>query len=156
MFGIGSTELLIILVVALLVLGPKSLASVSRSLGKVIGEFRRVSTDFQRALNVEAAQEEARQEAAKHREAAAKEAGAKARTAPQEQTCANAQIARTAAPQPGQPDGTAERIVLETITLERDEAGPPPDSPLGQAIAKARAQAAGQPGAAKAAPGGAA
>lgn len=61
MFGIGSTELLVILVVALLVLGPKSLASVSRSLGKAMGEFRRVSTDFQRTLNVEVAQDELRE-----------------------------------------------------------------------------------------------
>lgn len=58
MFGIGSTELLVILVVALIVLGPQSLAGISRSLGKALGEFRRVSTDFQRALNAEAAQEE--------------------------------------------------------------------------------------------------
>ena len=58
MFGIGSTELLVILVVALIVLGPKSLASISRTLGKAMGEFRRVSTDFQRTLNAEVAQEE--------------------------------------------------------------------------------------------------
>lgn len=61
MFGIGSTELLVILVVALIVLGPTSLAKVSRSLGKMVGEFRRVSTDFQRTLNVEAAEQEARE-----------------------------------------------------------------------------------------------
>lgn len=53
MFGIGSTELLVILVVALIALGPKSLASVSRSLGRAVGEFRRVSTEFQRTLNAE-------------------------------------------------------------------------------------------------------
>lgn len=58
MFGIGSTELLVILLVALVVLGPKSLASVSRTLGKAMGEFRRVSTDFQRTLNAEVEQEE--------------------------------------------------------------------------------------------------
>lgn len=61
MFGIGSTELLLILVVALIVLGPKSLAQVSRSLGKAIGDFRRVSTDFQRAINLEMAEDEMRQ-----------------------------------------------------------------------------------------------
>lgn len=66
MFGIGSTELLLILVVALIVLGPKSLAKVSRSLGKAMGEFRRVSTDFQRTLNMEAAEEELRQKDRKH------------------------------------------------------------------------------------------
>lgn len=61
MFGIGSTELLVILVVALVVLGPSNLAKVTRTLGKALGEFRRVSTDFQRTLNAEAAQEEAKQ-----------------------------------------------------------------------------------------------
>ena len=71
MFGIGSTELLVILVVALVVLGPKSLATISRSLGKAMGEFRRVSTDFQRTLNAEAAQEE---EEARRKKAAEKAA----------------------------------------------------------------------------------
>lgn len=68
MFGIGSTELLVILLVALIVLGPKSLASVSRTLGKAMGEFRRVSTDFQRTLNMEAAEQDLR-EAEKKRNA---------------------------------------------------------------------------------------
>lgn len=53
MFGIGSTELLVILVVALIVLGPKSLPQMARTLGKALSEFRRVSTDFQRTLNAE-------------------------------------------------------------------------------------------------------
>lgn len=105
MFGIGSTELLVILVVALIVLGPKSLASVSRSLGRAIGEFRRVSTDFQRSLNVETAREEVRE--------------AEARRA------AGGMESQTAAPGPG----------------AAEMAGPPPDSPLGQAIARARVQA---------------
>ena len=39
MFGIGSTELLVILVVALLVLGPKNLPQIARTIGKAMGEF---------------------------------------------------------------------------------------------------------------------
>lgn len=58
MFGIGGTELLVILVVALLVLGPKSVPQIARTLGKAMGEFRRVSTEFQRTLNTEIAMEE--------------------------------------------------------------------------------------------------
>lgn len=58
MFGIGGTELLLILVVALLVLGPKSVPQIARTLGKALGEFRRVSTDFQRTLNTEVELEE--------------------------------------------------------------------------------------------------
>ena len=75
MFGIGSTELLVILVVALIVLGPKSLASISRTLGKAMGEFRRVSTDFQRTLNAEVAQEEDEERRKKAAEKAAENSG---------------------------------------------------------------------------------
>lgn len=55
MFGIGTTELLIIMLVALIVLGPSKLPGIARSLGKALGEFRRVTTDVQRTLNLEAA-----------------------------------------------------------------------------------------------------
>ena len=58
MFGIGGTELLVILVIALIVLGPKSVPKIARTLGKAMSEFRRVSTDFQRTLNTEVALEE--------------------------------------------------------------------------------------------------
>ncbi len=58
MFGIGSTELLVILVVALVVLGPKSLPGIARTMGKALGEFRKYSTEFQRTLNTEIAFEE--------------------------------------------------------------------------------------------------
>jgi sec-independent protein translocase protein TatB len=58
MFGIGSTELLLIFVVALLVLGPKSLPKIARTLGRTLGEFRKVSTEFQRTLNAEIVLEE--------------------------------------------------------------------------------------------------
>ncbi len=46
MFGIGMTELLVILVLALLVLGPKRLPEMARSLGRGLAEFRRASTRF--------------------------------------------------------------------------------------------------------------
>lgn len=53
MFGIGTTELLVIFVVALVVLGPKKLPQVARSLGKALGEFKRVSHDVKRTIDVE-------------------------------------------------------------------------------------------------------
>jgi Tat protein translocase TatB subunit len=48
MFGIGMTELVVILVIGLLVLGPKRLPELARSLGKGLAEFRRASTDLRR------------------------------------------------------------------------------------------------------------
>lgn len=58
MFGIGTTEIVVILVVALLVLGPKKLPEIARSLGKTLAEFRRVSTDVKRTIEMEVDREE--------------------------------------------------------------------------------------------------
>lgn len=48
MFGIGMTELLVIFVIGLVVLGPKRLPSLARSLGRSLAEFRRASNDIRR------------------------------------------------------------------------------------------------------------
>ncbi len=53
MFGIGTTELLVILLVALVILGPKKLPQIARSLGKALGEFKRVSSDVKRTIDLE-------------------------------------------------------------------------------------------------------
>jgi len=58
MFGIGSTELIVILIVALIVIGPAKLPEMARSLGKALGEFRRVSSDVKRTIEMEAEQAE--------------------------------------------------------------------------------------------------
>ena len=51
MFGIGMTELLVILIVALIVFGPTRLPELARSLGRAVGEFRRASTDLRHSFN---------------------------------------------------------------------------------------------------------
>ena len=53
MFGIGAQELIIILVVALVVFGPKRLPELARSLGRGLAEFRRASNDLRQTLNQE-------------------------------------------------------------------------------------------------------
>jgi TatA/E family protein of Tat protein translocase len=51
MFGIGMTELLVILVVALIVFGPTKLPDLARSLGRAMHEFRRASNDLRASFN---------------------------------------------------------------------------------------------------------
>lgn len=54
MFGsIGMPELVIILVIALIVFGPRKLPELGRSLGRSLGEFRRASNELRSTLEEE-------------------------------------------------------------------------------------------------------
>ena len=46
MLGIGAEELILVLIVALLVLGPERLPKVARDVGRVVGDLRRTSDEF--------------------------------------------------------------------------------------------------------------
>lgn len=54
MFGIGTTELLVILFIILLVFGSKKLPELARGLGKGINEFKRASQEIQNELDINA------------------------------------------------------------------------------------------------------
>lgn len=53
MFGIGMTELLLIMGLALIVLGPKKLPDLARSLGKGFAEFKRSTDELKRTFQEE-------------------------------------------------------------------------------------------------------
>lgn len=58
MFGLGVPELIFILVLALLIFGPKRLPEIGRTLGRGMSEFRKASNDLKRTINVELALDE--------------------------------------------------------------------------------------------------
>jgi len=66
MFGIGMPELILILALALIVLGPKRLPEVARMLGKGLSEFRRATDELKDELrHVEAEVEQPSQPSVK-------------------------------------------------------------------------------------------
>src|SRR4026209_323818 len=68
MFGsIGMPELIIILVIALIIFGPRKLPELGKSLGRSINEFKKASTDLQNTLEQEIKIEEQKENAKKTR-----------------------------------------------------------------------------------------
>jgi sec-independent protein translocase protein TatB len=53
MFGIGMPELLVIAALALLLLGPKKLPQIAKSLGKTLGELRKAADDLKDTISSE-------------------------------------------------------------------------------------------------------
>ena len=57
MFGIGMPELLLILALALIVIGPKKLPDVAKAIGRGLAEFRRATDDLKNTLREETPQQ---------------------------------------------------------------------------------------------------
>lgn len=52
MFGIGMPEMILILAIALVVIGPKNLPALAKSLGRAFGEFKRATAEFKQSIEI--------------------------------------------------------------------------------------------------------
>jgi len=52
-FGFGFSELMIVLVIALLVIGPKKLPEVAKSMGKLYGQLKRAMDDIKESVDLD-------------------------------------------------------------------------------------------------------
>jgi TatA/E family protein of Tat protein translocase len=115
MFGpLGGPELVLILVLALIVFGPRRLPEIGKSMGRLLHEFRKASHDFQRTIEDEV---EAEKYKAPPAEAPAAETAPAAEAAPAAEPEPAAPVVPAAHPSPLAP---AEPIVV------RDGPAPPP------------------------------
>ena len=53
MFGIGMPELIVILAIALIVIGPKKLPDLAKSLGRAMREFKKATSEFKESIEID-------------------------------------------------------------------------------------------------------
>jgi TatA/E family protein of Tat protein translocase len=112
MFGtLGGPELFLILVVALIVFGPRKLPEIGKSLGRMMNEFKKASNEFRQTLEDEV-------EADKRREPPRIEAPAPVSADPVEPSVAHDEPEATPAPVAEVPDAPAEP------TVSREDSSP--------------------------------
>jgi len=113
-FGIGFPELLMILAIALLVIGPRRLPDIAKALGRAMGEFKRATDEFKQTLNEETRAAEIREQIMKggkiHPPAADRPAAPDTKNAPDDTPGVNPKpaplgpLASAAADQPPTPE----------------------------------------------------
>ena len=53
MFGIGMPEMILILAIALIVIGPKKLPDLAKSLGRAMREFKKATSEFKETMQID-------------------------------------------------------------------------------------------------------
>jgi Tat protein translocase TatB subunit len=123
MFGtLGGPELFLILVVALIVFGPRKLPEMGRSLGRMMAEFRKASHDFQRTIEDEVEADRIKQALTPVSAAPAAPAAAVASVPAAGAATASPEAAAEAAPEaaaaPSGPEAPAETVSRGGSTTE--------------------------------------
>ncbi|MBN95290.1 MAG: twin-arginine translocase subunit TatB [Deltaproteobacteria bacterium] len=118
MFGIGPWEWFIVLVLALVVVGPRRLPEVARTLGRVVTEVRRTTFDLRRTLEDELETEERERRRAEARERRRLHDEEMARSG---QTVPTPTVAPRAPAQPEEDLGVSQQVMESDAVVDDDE-----------------------------------
>jgi Tat protein translocase TatB subunit len=117
MFGIGFPELLMIMAIALIVLGPKRLPDIAKALGRGLSEFKRASDELKQTFEAEVRSHDTDQQTPPPVKLTPP--GAMQSPYPDE---ANADEANADDPEPSvDPEPVDEKPTLETVTVETEK-----------------------------------
>jgi sec-independent protein translocase protein TatB len=128
MFGIDAPELLVIVVVAVLVIGPKDLPLALRTAGRWIGKMRRISNHFRTGLDAMIREAEMEEMERKWKEQ--NEAIMRATPADQMQPINAETMAPPGVNQPAEPASAEARLPAPEKTSESSAASSEPELPL--------------------------
>ena len=53
MFGMGMPEILLILAIALIVIGPKKLPDLAKAMGRALGEFKQATNELKKSIDID-------------------------------------------------------------------------------------------------------
>ncbi|MBF9150699.1 Sec-independent protein translocase protein TatB [Novosphingobium jiangmenense] len=134
MFDIGASELLVLVIVAIVVIGPKDLPLALRTAGRWVAKMRRVSNHFKAGIETmirEAEMEEMERKWKEQNERIMRETAAQEAAAAQGQTVAAAEDQNDPFPNPLPSDAPADPVMIGPMPPEEKVAhAPKPEAPL--------------------------
>lgn len=131
MFDIGASELLVLVIVAIVVIGPKDLPMALRTAGRWVAKMRRVSNHFKSGIETmirEAEMEEMERKWKEQNERIMRETAAQEAAAAQGQTVAAAEDQNDPFPNPLPSDAPADPVMIGPMPPEEKTARP--EAPL--------------------------
>lgn len=131
MFDIGASELLVLVIVAIVVIGPKDLPMALRTVGRWVAKMRRVSNHFKSGIETmirEAEMEEMERKWKEQNERIMRETAAQEAAAAQGQTVAAAEDQNDPFPNPLPSDAPADPVMIGPMPPEEKTARP--EAPL--------------------------